>query len=76
MERFLLFGYEIRSLGGMQDFLGDFATLEGAKRFLDFGKFSTLSNGHIFDTKTKRIVAIGDERKGWESSNIPLSKLR
>lgn len=71
MRRFIVFaGNDIADAnGGFFDFKGDFETLEGAKRSVNFDKVAW---AHIFDTKTKAIIMAGTFEKGLEKCRIGL----
>ena len=54
MNRFLVFSFpEFYPNGGMDDFIGDFDTLEEAKKALLNGEYST---GHVYDTTERKII--------------------
>lgn len=77
MNRFLLFaGYYRNDLQGIFSLVGDYATLEGAKRSCDFGSKDCLYDwGHVFDMDTKRVIAVGNFSDGWQKENISIREI-
>lgn len=80
MKRFFLFAGRFNdTLAGMYNFIGDYENSEGAKRRISFQDKDSIDNydwAHIFDYKTKRIIAIADVRKGWKNMQIALSEIK
>lgn len=78
MKRYLLFaGNDKEYRPGMFSLVGDYATVFSALEACQFDSKECFYDwGHIFDTKTMRIVMEGKYDSGWESHKLGISEFR
>lgn len=63
MKRYLaFFGHEYYPMGGMEDFIGDFDSVDEALQAIDARRHESSSTfiwNHVYDTVERKIVAAG-----------------